>query len=326
MRRREFIVTLGSAATLPALRPLASRAQQGQRVRRVGILTMTTLQARVDAFKKGLDALGWVEGRNVRFEERVTDEVGQLPAYADELARLAPDAIFVSGSPVLQAMRHATSDIPIVFAVVADPVGQGFVSSLARPGGNITGFANLEFGVMSKRLDLLKKLAPAIDRVAFLYDPGQTTAVGTWAEIEAAAPSLAITAAKVAVRTAGDIERAIAALARERNAGLYVAPGQATAQHLNLIARLAAQYWLPSAYSARDFVEAGGLVSYGTDAIDLSRRAASYVDRIVKGEKPRDLPVQLPTKFEFVINLKTAEAIGLDIPPSLLALADEIIE
>jgi putative ABC transport system substrate-binding protein len=323
MRRRDFIVAIGGAA---ATWPLTVWAQQRDRPRRVGILIPTVAAERADAFKKGMAALGWVEGHNIRFEERGPSGPEQVPIYAAELARLAPDLIFVASSPVLQAMRHATSDIPIVFAAVVDPVGQGFVSSLARPGGNITGFANVEFGVASKKLDLLKKLAPTIDRVAYLYDPSQPAAIGEWAEIEAAAPSLALHAVKMPVRTADDIERVIAALAGEPNASLFVTPGPATVEHANLIVKLAAQYRLPSVFPRRQFVEAGGLASYGTDVIDLCRRAASYVDRILKGEKPRDLPVQLPVKLQFVVNLKTAKTIGLDISAYVLAITDEVIE
>jgi putative ABC transport system substrate-binding protein len=339
MRRREFIAGLGSglgtglgtglgAAASAVLWPLAARAQQGVRVRRIGILRLTNnfVETSADAIKKGLAGLGWTEGRNTRFEEPRFDNADQLLFYAAELARLAPDAIFVLGSSALQAMRHATSDIPIVFAVVADPVGQGFVSSLARPGGNITGFALFEFGLSSKRLDLLKKLAPTIDSVAYMFDPLNPAAVGVWAEIEAAAPLLALSALKIPVRTADEIERAIAALARQPNGGLYVGPSQTTLLHAELIPTLAMRYRLPSVYDYRFFVESGGLASYGADPIDLSRRAASYVDRILKGEKPRDLPVQLPTRFEFVLNLKTAKAIGLDISPNVLALADDVID
>jgi putative tryptophan/tyrosine transport system substrate-binding protein len=223
-------------------------------------------------------------------------------------------------------MRHATSDIPIVFANVGDPVGQGFVSSLARPGGNITGFATVEFSVASKCLDLLKKLARTVERVAFIYDTLQPAAGGAWSVTETAAQSLALNAAKVPVHSADDIERAIIALTREPNGAFFVATGGATILHGELIAKLALQYQLPSMYQHRFFVEAGGLASYGADLVDLSRRAASYVDRILKGEKPRDLPVQLPVRYQFVVNLKTAKAIGLDIPDNVLALADEAIQ
>jgi putative ABC transport system substrate-binding protein len=332
IRRRSFITLLGSAASWP----LAARAQQRERVRRIGILQLGSSRSAVpslfgqsplEAFKRGLVELGWIEGRNIRFEERWADgNLQLLPIYAAELARLTPDAIFVSNSPTLREMRHATSEIPIVFAAVADPVGQGFVSSLARPGGNITGFASREFGLATKTLELLKKVAPAVDHVAFLYDPQQPAAVGIWAEIEAAAPLLGMQPSKVPVRTAGEIETAIAALARASNGGAYVLASPATDVHGELIATLAQRHRLPVVHEFRYFVEVGGLASYGPDDRDLSRRAASYVDRILRGEKPRDLPVQLPTKFQLVINLKTAKALGLEIPPGVLAIADEVIE
>jgi putative tryptophan/tyrosine transport system substrate-binding protein len=320
MRRRDFILAICGAAALP----IAARAQRVESVRRVGIFALPA--DAVDAFKKGLADLGWIEGRNIRFEERRPDTNEQFPLYAAELARLAPDAIYVESSKYLQAMRHATSDIPIVFALVTDPVAQGFVSSLARPGDNITGFAGEEFGVASKQLDLLKKLAPTVQRVAFMYDPSQPNAGGGWAVIETAAPALALHAAKTPVRTPNDIERAIVAVAREPNGGLFVAAGGVTNQHGALIAKLAVQYRLPSMYPYRYFIESGGLASYGNDPVDLSRRAASYVDRILNGEKPRDMPVQLPVSYQFILNLKTAEAIGLDIPSDVLALTDDVIE
>jgi putative tryptophan/tyrosine transport system substrate-binding protein len=326
MRRRDFIVAIGGAAALPS----AALAQRAVTVRRVGILASGFSRGDalfVDPFKKALAGLGWIEGRNIRFEERRPDDTAeQFSLYAAQLARLAPDAIYVVASPSLEAMRHATSDIPIVFSSVSDPVGQGFVSSLARPGGNITGFATIEFSVVSKELDLLKKLVPTLERVAFMYDPLQPSADKEWSVAESAAPVLALHAAKVPVRTADDIERAIVAFAREPNGGLYVAVGGAANQHQALIAKLAIQYRLPSMSSFRAYVESGELASYGNDNTDLSRRAASYVDRILKGEKPRDLPVQLPVRYQFILNLKTAKAIGLDIPPTVLALADEVFE
>jgi len=325
MRRRDFIVAIAGAAALP----IAALAQRAATIRRVGILVGVDPFSGVDAFKKGLVGLGWTEGHNIGFEERRPDSDEQLPLYAAQLARLEPDAIFVYGSAQLQAMRHATSDIPIVFAGVGDPVAQGFVSSLARPGGNITGFATVEFSVASKQLDLLKKLAPAVERVAFMYDPMQPAAAGTWTVIESAAPSLAVHAAKVPVRTADEIERAIAALGREPNSGLLLMPSNAMYRHRELIAKLATEYRLPSMSGWRFDVDSGGLASYGNggnDILDLLRGAASYVDRILKGEKPRDLPVQLPVKYPFILNLKTAKAIGLDISPNVLALADEVIE
>jgi putative ABC transport system substrate-binding protein len=323
MRRRDFIVGLGGSAAVP----IAALAQKAESAR-VGILAPTSSvgESAVDAFKRGLAGLGWTEGRNIRFEEPRPNSGEQLSVNAVELARLAPDAIFAFASQALQAMRHATSDIPIVFANVGDPVGQGYVSSLARPGGNITGFATIEFGVASKQLDLLKKLAPTVERVAFLYDPLQPAAIGAWIAIENGAPSWGMHAVKVPVHTADDIERAIVALGREPNGGLLVMPGGATTLLREQIAKLAMQYHLPSMHQNRYFIESGGLASYGADPSDMSRGAASYVDRILKGEKPRDLPVQLPVRFPFRLNLKTAKAIGLDIPPNVLVLVDEVIE
>jgi putative tryptophan/tyrosine transport system substrate-binding protein len=321
MRRRDVIVAIGGAAALP----IAALAQKT--MRRVGILTSGVVAlGTVEAFQKGLAGLGWTEGRNIRFEERRPDTDEQVPVYAAQLARLAPDAIYVGGSQNLQAVRHATSDIPIVFSGVTDPVGQGFVSSLARPGGNITGFADAEFIVASKQLDLLKKLAPAVEHAAFMYEPTQPAAAGNWAVLENAAPQLGLHAAKVPVRTAEDVEGEIVALGREPHVGLVVMPGALTIRHRELIAKLAMQHRLPSMYAYRFFVESGGLTSYGNDPLDTSRRAASYVDRILKGEKPRDLPVQLPVRYPFVVNLKTAKEIGLDIPANVLLLTDELIE
>jgi putative ABC transport system substrate-binding protein len=324
MRRRDFI----AGAAVSAAWPLEARAQRAASVRRVGIMMPPGRDATawVDAFKRGLAGLGWAEGRNIRFVERYATDSNESAVHAAELARLAPDAIIVFNSPALRAMRRAGADLPIVFATVTDPVEQGFVSSLARPGGNITGFAASEFGIATKRLDLLKKLAPSLQRVTFLYDPDQSTWAGHWAEIEPAAPSLALSASKVPVRNAEEIERAIVALAREPDSGLFVQWGPVTQLNREKIAMLPLRYRLPTMYGFRDFVESGGLASYGADMIDLCRRAASYVDRILRGEKPRDLPVQLPTRFEFVLNLKTAKAIGLDIPPQVLALADDVIE
>ena len=319
MRRRTFIAGLGSAAAWP----IVARAHQAERVRRVGILAGSPTR---DAFKQGLAKLGWTEGRNLRFEERWADKAENLPAVAAELARLAPDAIFAVGSPPLRAMQRATSEIPIVFAGGVDPVDQGFVSSLAHPGGNITGFAFGQFPLATKQLDLLKKLAPNLERVADLYDPADPPAAEIWAQIEAAAPLLKLEASNVPVRSADDIEHAIAALAREPNGGLLVGADAVTGANRKKIAMLALRHRLPAMYQVRYYVESGGLASYGPDIIDLSRGAASYVDRILKGEKPSNLPVVQPTEFTFVINLKIARALGIEVPPTLLAIADEVIE
>ena len=328
LRRRDFIAGLGGAAVLP----LAARAQQGAGARRVGILlralrtdTGSPADAWVDAFKQGLAGLGWTDSRYVRFEERWAD-TADLAAHATELARLAPDAIFVFGGPALRAMRRASGDISIVFAGVGDPVEQGFVSSLAHPGGNITGFAANDIGIVTKQLELLKRLAPNLERVAFLNDPAQPAPPRAWDEVEAAATLLALKILKASVRTFEETERAIAALALEPNWGLYIPANLVNRQHREMIAMLALRHRLPAVYSFRYQVESGGLASYGADQIDMCRRAASYVDRILRGEKPRDLPVQLPTRFQLVLNLKTAKAMGLNIPVNVLALADEVIE
>jgi len=325
IRRRDFIAGAAGAAW-----PLAARAQQrADRVRRVGILMPAHVGALLNAFKRGLAGLGWVEDRNIRFDERNGTDSNQIAVHAAELARLAPDAIFVVTPIAVRAMQRASADIPIVFAGLADPVALGFVSSLAHPGGNITGFGaggSNESGFATKRLDLLKKLAPNLQQVAVLYALDDPPSAAAWAEIEPAAPSLALRASKVPVRNAEEIERAIVALAREPDSGLCVGAPSVFVLNRETIAMLALRHRLPAIYGFRNFVESGGLASYGTDIIDHYRHAASYVDRILRGEKPRDLPVQLPTKFEFVLNLKTAKAMGLDIPPQVLALADDVIE
>jgi putative ABC transport system substrate-binding protein len=331
MRRREVIALLGGAVSAW---PLAARAQQAGRMRRIGFLS-TDFQIggagaslrRLGAFRRGLAELGWIEGRNLVIDERWADgDAGRLRTYAAELAGLRPDVIFVANSPSLAAMRRATGTIPIVFAVVADPVGQGFVSSLAQPGGNITGFAGFEFALATKNLELLKKMAPGVTRVAIMFDPVQPAATGTLAELEGVASSLGVQLSKASVRNADEIEREIDVLARTPNGGLFVIPSPATVLHQGLIVAMAARHRLPAVYQLRLFVASGGLASYGADDLDLCRRAASYVDRILKGEKLADLPVQLPTKFEFVLNLKTARAMGLALSPEVLALADEVIE
>jgi putative tryptophan/tyrosine transport system substrate-binding protein len=327
MRRREFITGLGGAAAWP----LAVYAQPAASLRRVGILMAVRMDigspfhAWVDAFKRGLARFGWAEDRNIRFEERYSTDINEIAVHARDLARLSSDATFVMGSPALRAMQRASGDIPIVFASVGDPVAQGFVSSLAHPGGNITGFAADEFGIVTKQLDLLKNLVPTLERVALLYDPDQSASAGAWSEIEAAAPSLALKVLKALARNAEETEGAIAALASQPNSGLLVIPGPNTPKS-GLIAAQALRHRLPAIYQFRLDVESGGLAFYGADQIDLCRRAASYVDRILRGERPRDLPVQLPTRFELVLNLKTAKAMGLDIPPKVLALADDVIE
>jgi putative ABC transport system substrate-binding protein len=327
MRRREFITLLGSAAAWP----LAARAQQSEgRLRRIGWLEVQStmpVMRRLDAFKRGLADLGWVEGRNLAFEGySANDDPERLRSAAAELASLRPDLIFVENSVSLGAARRATGTVPILFATVTDPVGQGFVSSLAQPGGNITGFAGAEFDVAGKELEVLKKIAPAVTRVAFLYDPAQPAASGVFAEVESAARSLSVELSKAPVRNATEIEHAIDALRQAPNAGLFVFPSPMMTLNQELIVTMTTQYRLPAIHQFRYFPEGGGLASYGTDDVDLCRRAASYADRILKGEKPANLPVQLPTRFQLLLNLKTAKAMGLVIPENMLALADEVIE
>jgi putative ABC transport system substrate-binding protein len=325
--RRDFITLLGGAA-VPW--PLAARAQQGERVRRIGWLGISRAPVpplMLHAFKRGLRDLGWIEGRNLAFEERWADgRPERAPSLSAELVAARPDLIFVIGSVSLTAVRRATGTIPILIVGVADPVGQGFVSSLAQPGGNITGFAGDEFEVSTKKLDLLPKIAPGLKRVIFMYDPTQPAAVGQFAQVEVAAARLGLTLSKAPVRDPNEIEHALETAAQAPNAGLFLVPSSAVFTNQGLLVSAAIRYRLPAIHSYRNFVEAGGLASYGEDDLDLARRAAGYADRILKGEKPADLPVQLPTKFEFVLNLKTAKTIGLIIPDSVLALADEVIE
>jgi putative tryptophan/tyrosine transport system substrate-binding protein len=330
MRRRDFIVAIGSATAWAAW-PFATRAQPGG-MRRIGCLSPLSRSDSVsltwlNAFKRGLADLGWIEGRNIAFEERWGEyDATRLPALAAQLTALKPDLIFVVTSPALLSIRRATGTIPIVFVGVTDPVGQGYVSSLAQPGGNITGFALQEFPLATKHLDLLKKIASGVARVGVVYDPLQPTAAGYLAQAEAAAPLLHVEVSKLAVGNADEIEASIAALARAPDGGLLIIASPVTRAHQELIISIAARHHLPALYTLRDYVAAGGLASYDTDRLDLCRRAASYADRILKGAKPADLPVQLPTKYSFMLNLKTARALGLEIPPAVLALADEVIE
>ena len=329
MRRREFITLLGGAA---AAWPLAARAQQGERMRRIGVLLPAAaddpeFQARVGAFLQGLAQLGWTIGRNVRIDTRwATTNAADIRRHAAELAALAPDVILAHGASTVGPLLQATRTVPIVFPVVGDPVGAGFVDSLARPGGNATGFMTFEYSLSGKWLELLKQIAPGVTRVAVLRDPAIASGTGQFGAIQAVAPSLRVEVSPVNVRDAGEIERAVAAFARSSNGGLIVTASALAALHRDLIITLAARHKLPAVYYERYFVAAGGLISYGPDYVDQYRRAAGYVDRILKGEKPADLPVQAPTKYELVINLKTAKALGLDVPPTLLARADEVIE
>jgi putative ABC transport system substrate-binding protein len=329
VKRREFIsLVVGAAAAWP----LAARAQQPDRMRRIGVLLAAAaddaeFQARVGAFLQALALLGWTIGRNVRIDTRwATANADDIRRHAAELAALAPDVILAHGAVTVGPLLQATRTVPVVFANVADPVGVGFVDSLARPGGNATGFMTFEYSMGGKWLELLKQIAPGVTRAAVLRDPTQGGGTSLFAAIQTAAPSLRVEVTPVGLRDAGEIERAVAAFARSSNGGLIVTVGAGATLHRNLIITLAARHKLPAVYSERSFVAAGGLISYGADQIDQYRRAAGYVDRILKGEKPADLPVQAPTKFELVINLKTAKALGLKIPDKLLFTADEVIE
>jgi putative ABC transport system substrate-binding protein len=328
MKRRRFITLLGGAATWP----LAAQAQQGERVRRIGVLMIlaaddTESSARVAALTQALQQLGWMAGRNVQIEYRWGADSGdQAGTRAAELVALAPDVILTVGSPALAAVKKVTRTVPIVFVNVVDPVGAGFVESLARPGGNTTGFISYEYGTSAKWLELLKQIAPGVTRVAVLRDAGISSGIGQYAVIQAAAPAFGVELRPVDVGGADEIERAVAAFARSSNDGLIVTSSPSTAAHRVAIVALAARHRLPAVYSFRYFVTSGGLISYGPDTTDPFRRAAGYIDRILKGEKPADLPVQAPTKYELVINLKTAKTLDLEMPPMLLARADEVIE
>jgi putative ABC transport system substrate-binding protein len=327
IRRREFVFTLGGAA---AAGPLAARAQQGERMRRIGVLMNLAEgdpegEARIAAFRRALQQLGWTDGHNVRINYRwAAGDAGRFHRYAEDLLALAPDIILASATPSIQALQEATRTVPIVFVNVADPVGSGFVESLARPGGNATGFIPLESGIGAKWLELLKEIAPGVTRVAVLRD--FTLGLSQLGAIQAVAPSFGVELRAIGVREANEIERDVAAFARYPNGGLIVTASTSAAVYRLLITMLAARHRLPTVYSFRYFVTVGGLISYGTNSIDPFRRAAGYVDRILKGEKPADLPVQAPTKYELVINLKTAKALGIEIPPTVLARADEVIE
>jgi putative tryptophan/tyrosine transport system substrate-binding protein len=328
VRRREFITLLGGAAAWP----LAARAQQGERMRHIGVLETLTAEdvealARKAAFLQGLQQLGWTDGRNVRIEARSTQgDADQIRRHAAELVALAPDVILAGGTANVGPLLQATRTVPIVFVNVADPVGAGFVNSLARPGGNATGFIQFEYSLSGKWVELLKQIAPGVMRAAVLRDAAITAGIGQFAVIQAVAPSLGVEVSPVNVREAGEIERTVAAFAGASNGGLIVTASALSVVHRDLIITLAARHKLPAIYFQRRFVTGGGLISYGADVVDHFRRAAGYVDRILKGEKPADLPVQTPTKYELVINLKTAKELGLTLPPTLLATADEVIE
>jgi putative tryptophan/tyrosine transport system substrate-binding protein len=329
MRRREFIAAIGGAA---AAWPLAARAQQPERMRRVGVLSPLAAddpqaQARLVVFVRGLQQFGWTDGRNVRIDTRwAAGDAERIRRYAAELVALAPDAILTTGTVTVGPLLEATRTVPIVFAQVPDPVGAGFVDSLAQPGGNVTGFTSFEYGMSAKWLELLKQIAPAVSRVAVLRDPAISGGTGQFGALQAVAGSFGVVVSPVNVRDPSEIERTIAAFAQRPDGGLVVTASGLASLHRNLIVSLAALHKLPAVYWERFLVVVGGLMSYGADGIEQYRQAASYVDRILKGEKTADLPVQAPTKYELVINLKTAKALGLTVPDALLARADEVIE
>jgi putative tryptophan/tyrosine transport system substrate-binding protein len=329
MKRRDFIkLVAGSTAAWP----LAGRAQQSEPKRRVGVLMGLAAddpeaQDRIAAFERGLQQLGWTDGGNLQIDfRRGAGDTDSTRKYAAELVALVPDVILASGGTVVGALLQATRTVPIVFTQTADPVAAGFVSSLARPGGNATGFTTSEYGISGKWLELLKEIAPGLTRAAVLRDPSIPAGIGQFASIQSVAPSFGVELSPLDVRDAGEIERAVTAFARGSSGGLIVTSSGSAAVHRELIIALAARNRLPAVYNYRYFATGGGLISYGPDPIDQYRRAAGYVDRILKGEKPGDLPVQAPTKYELAINLKTAKALGLAVPPTLLARADEVIE
>jgi putative tryptophan/tyrosine transport system substrate-binding protein len=328
IRRRKFLATLGGAAAWP----LAARAQQRERMRRIGALMNLAAddpegQARLAAFLQGLQETGWAVGRNAQIDIRWSPGNADLiRKQAFEMVALAPDVILASSPQAVAPLRDATRTIPIVFAAVFDPVAFGFVESLARPGGNITGFTSADYGMSAKWLEVLKDIAPEVARVAVLYGRSNPGGLPMFTAIQVAAPALRVELNSAAVRDAPEIERAVAALARSRNGGLIVTRTSEVMAHGDLIVALASRHRLAAVYPLRSFVTRGGLISYGNDVIADYRHAASYVDRILKGEKPADLPVQYPTKYELAINLKAARVLGLEMPPTLLARADEVIE
>jgi len=328
MRRRTFIALLGGAATWP----LVARAQQAEQVRRIGALTTANrddaeVKLRMDFFFRELDRLGWSEGRNVRVDLRESaGDIATTRRFAAELVALKPDVILGMGSLPVASLLEATRTVPIVFTLVADPVGAGVVKTLARPAGNATGFSTFEYTLSAKWPELLKQIAPHVTRVAVPRDPTATAGIGQFAVVQALAPSVGLEVTAIDARDAREIETSIAEFARTGDGGLIVTAGPGTLIHRDLIIALAARYRLPAVYFERYFTAGGGLISYGPHIIDHFRQAARYVDRILKGENPADLPVQAPTKYELTVNLKTAKALGLTVPPSLLAIADEVIE
>jgi putative ABC transport system substrate-binding protein len=329
VNKRQFINLLGVAV---AAWPLAARTQQADRVRRIGVLMPLAaddpeVQLRLAALAQGLQQLGWTIGRNVRVDYRYgVGDAANVRKYAAELVALAPDVILANGSAATGPLLQTTRSVPIVFVVVPDPVGAGFVESLARPGGNATGFLSYEYGMSGKWLELLKQIAPGVTRAAVIRDPAISAGIGQWAAIQGVAPSLGVEVIPVNVREPAEIERAVAGFARSASDGMVVTGSALAVTHRKLLVALAASHKLPTVYWSRLPVADGGLISYGPDLIDQFRRAAGYVDRILKGDKPADLPVQAPTKYELTINLKAAKALGLELPPSVLARADEVIE
>ena len=330
MQRREFITLLGGTAIAW---PLAAHAQHSEQMRRIGVLQGggdtddPRSQPNIAAFLQTLQQLGWADGRNVKIDYRwPAADADKTCKYAAELVALAPDVILAMSSPSLDSLLQATRTVPIVFVGVADPAGAGFVDSLSRPGGNATGFMLFDYSLSTKWVELLKEIAPGVKRAAVLRDPAIASGIGQWGAISSAAPSLGVEVSPVNVRDAAEIERDLAAFAGSGNGGLIVTGSPLSIVHRELIISLAVRHKLPTVYFQRRFVAGGGLISYGPDMADHSRRAAGYVDRILKGEKPADLPVQAPTKYDLVVNLKTAKALGLTIPPAVLARADEVIE
>ena len=330
MRRRDFVALLGGAALAS---PVAARAQQPGRMRRVGVLMGVAEsdpegQARIAAFRQGLSDLGWADSRNLRIEYRwAAGDADRIRAYAAELVALAPDLLVGNGAAVLTALRDATRSIPIVFVLVNDPVGQGFIANLARPGGNITGFSFLEYSMVGKSLEMLRQLAPNVHRVAIMFNPATAPHYTVFLRsFETVPPPSPLEIKATPVGTEADIEQAVAKLAKEPGGGLLVPPDTFTVVHRDLVISSAAQHRVPAIFTYRQFVREGALISYGPETTDIFQRSASYVDRILKGANPGDLPAQAPTKFELAINVRTARTLGLDVPPTLLALADEVIE
>jgi putative ABC transport system substrate-binding protein len=328
MKRRQFISLLGGAAAWP----LAARAQQAEGIRRVGVLMNIAAddlegQTYLAAFQQSMQELGWNVGRNLRIDIRWGGgDADRIRRYAAELVSLSPDVVLAAGGPIVAALQKASSAVPIVFAQSIDPVGAGIAASLARPGGNVTGFTQFEYSLSGKWPELLKEIAPGIKRIGVLRDASNPAGIGQWAIIQAAAAAAGMELTPIPVRDAAEMERGVAAFARETNGGLVVPVSASSTTHRERIVASAARHRLPAVYGYRYFVAAGGLISYGPDLLGQYKRAAGYVDRILKGEKPADLPVQAPTKYELVINLKTAKALGLNVPATLLARADEVIE